>query len=85
MAIAVVVTLFVFPETMNHSCMAATAAQLGQIKALIEMESTVLEADLEALAPGTPLMAKIAGARTAVLGGQKACEYFRVKYCQDFD
>lgn len=54
--------------------MAATAVQLGQIKTLIAMESTVLEANPEDLAPGKPLMEKIAGARAAVLGGQKACK-----------
>lgn len=55
--------------------MAATAAQLGQVKTLIKMESTVLESDPEDLAPGKPLMVKIAGIRAAVLGTQKACRF----------
>lgn len=71
MAIAIVVTIFVFPETMNHACMSATSAQLGQIKALIGLQTEVLESSPENLAPGKPLIGKISGARAAILAGQK--------------
>jgi hypothetical protein len=73
MAIATAVTVFVFPETMNHSCLSSTSAQLGQIKALIAMQATVLDSNPSDLAPGTPLTTKILAMRQAIIGGQKAC------------
>lgn len=75
MGIAIVVTSFVFPETMNHSCLSATSAQLGLIKSLVGMQTTVLESSPSQLAPGTPLMAKILGMRQGMLGAQKACKF----------
>ncbi|KIM71841.1 hypothetical protein PILCRDRAFT_93686 [Piloderma croceum F 1598] len=74
MGIAIVVTFFVFPETMNHSCLSATSAQLGLIKSLVGMQATVLESKPSQLAPGTPLMTKILGLRQGMLGAQKACK-----------
>jgi hypothetical protein len=73
MAIAIVVTFCVFPETMNYSCLSSTSAQLGQIKALIAMQAKVLDAKPEDLSPGTPLRVKILGMRQAIISGQKAC------------
>jgi len=75
MAIATVVTSFVFPETMNHSCLSSTSAQLGLVKSLIAMQTTVLESKPSQLAPGTPLMTKILGLRQGMLGAQKACKF----------
>jgi hypothetical protein len=75
MGIAIVVTSFVFPETMNHSCLSSTSAQLDLIKSLIAMQTTVLESKPSQLAPGTPLMTKILGLRQGMLGAQKACEF----------
>jgi hypothetical protein len=74
LAVAVAVTIFVFPETMNHSCLSSTSAQLGQIKALIAIQSTILESNPDDLAPDTPIRTKIMGMRRAVIMGQKACK-----------
>lgn len=67
-------TILVFPETMNHSCLASTAGQLAQIKALLELQDVVLTSEPDDLAPGAPLSQKIMGMRAAIIGGQKACE-----------
>jgi hypothetical protein len=74
MAIAIAVTIFVFPETMNHSCLSSTSAQLAQIKALIAMQTTILESKPSQLAPGTPIMTKISGMRQTIIVAQKACK-----------
>ena len=74
MAVAIVVTFIVFPETMNHSCLSSTSAQLGQIKALIAIQSTILESNPDDLAPDAPIRTKVLGMRRAVLIGQKACK-----------
>lgn len=70
-AIACVVTIFVFPETMNHSCMSATANQLGAIKALVGMQDVILQSRPEDLRSGSPLIVKLTGARAGVLAAQK--------------
>ncbi|KZP26783.1 hypothetical protein FIBSPDRAFT_731732 [Athelia psychrophila] len=70
--IATVLTLTVFPETMNHSCMQSTVSQFAQIKALVAVQEAVLDAHPEDLGPGKPLLQKIIGMRAAVLAGQKA-------------
>ncbi|KZP19305.1 hypothetical protein FIBSPDRAFT_1045659 [Athelia psychrophila] len=70
--IAVVLTVLVFPETMNHACMKATVSQMAQLQALIAVQEAVLDSRVENLAPGTPLLAQIGGMRSAVLAGQKA-------------
>ena len=70
--IATLLTVFVFPETMNHSCMQSTIGQMAQLKALIALQETVLDSQPEDLGPGKPLMLKIIGMRSALLAGQKA-------------
>jgi len=72
MAIAIVVTCTVFPETMNYSCLSSTSAQLALIKALIAVQDTILESSADDLAPGKPIMDKIRDMRQAIIGGQKA-------------
>ncbi|KAF7972398.1 hypothetical protein HWV62_18046 [Athelia sp. TMB] len=70
--IATLLTVCVFPETMNHSCMQSTIGQMAQLKALIALQETVLDSQPEDLGPGKPLMLKIIGMRSALLAGQKA-------------
>lgn len=69
MAIAIVVNIFVFPETMNHACLEGSIALVGGVKALIDKQTQVLQVDLAELAPGTPLMAGIQGGRSAIIAG----------------
>jgi hypothetical protein len=40
MGIAILTTLFVFPETMSHAAMGTLAAQLARVQTLLEMQDT---------------------------------------------
>ena len=73
-AIAIVLTISVFPETMNHQCMSMMSGQLAKAKGLLMLQDEVLDADVKDLAPGTPLITKIMGARGAFIGAQQQCE-----------
>jgi len=75
MAIALIVTIFVFPQTMNHLCMDMISAQLGRLKALIEIQQEVLDAPPMELAPGTKLINTITAQRAGLVGGQRQCKY----------
>ncbi|KII87451.1 hypothetical protein PLICRDRAFT_163585 [Plicaturopsis crispa FD-325 SS-3] len=73
-AIALVTTTFIFPESMNHVCMRDTSALLEKLRTMLQLQDAVLSADLDGkgtLKPDGALMTKIKGLRAAVIGGQK--------------
>lgn len=65
--IGVILIIFVFPETLNHSYLSTTALILGQIQGLIDMQQEVLDSPLSAFAAPGPVLAKITGARMGIL------------------
>ena len=71
MAVAIFVTIFVFPQTLNHLCMDMISAQLGRVKALVDIQREVLDADPTDLAPGTKLMESVGVQRTQLIVGQR--------------
>jgi hypothetical protein len=75
MAIAILATIFIFPETMNHLCMSMISAQLAKANALILLQDEVLTSDLEGLAPGSPLIAKVNAVRATIIGEQQQREF----------
>jgi hypothetical protein len=74
MAIAILATVFVFPETMNHLCLSIMSGQVAKAKGLMSLQDEVLDADVKDLATGTPLSTKITGGRGAIIGAQQQCE-----------
>ncbi|KAH9919972.1 uncharacterized protein BXZ73DRAFT_52330 [Epithele typhae] len=66
-AIALVLTVFVFPESMNHSYMNAAADLLEKFKTIIAVQDEVLQADPHDVLPGKPLAGKIKGLRAGSL------------------
>jgi hypothetical protein len=75
MAVAILLTICVFPQTMNHLCMDMISTQLGRLKALVEIQQEVLDAAPLDLAPGSTLIGAIMKKRTEVIGGQRQCEW----------
>jgi len=75
MAIALWATIFIFPETMNHSCLTAISDQLGRIKALMVLQDDVLSSAPADLAPGTSLLTRINSARASLIVAQKECKF----------
>ena len=68
-AIGIIVTIFVFPETMNHAMLGSISDLLGKINTFIDLQNSVLESRPEDIAPGTPLLTKLLGTRAAIVGG----------------
>ncbi|KAJ6610792.1 hypothetical protein B0H10DRAFT_2059028 [Mycena sp. CBHHK59/15] len=71
MAIALLTTLFVFPETMSHAIMDKVSAQLARVQTLIEIQDDVLAARPEELTPDALLIRKFKELRAAVIGAQQ--------------
>ncbi|KAJ7463697.1 hypothetical protein FB451DRAFT_1352935 [Mycena latifolia] len=68
MGIALLTTIFVFPETMSHATMDAVAAQLARVQKLIEMQDGVLAAQP---ADRPPLIATFRALRALVITTQQ--------------
>jgi hypothetical protein len=75
MAVAILTTIFVFPETMCHAQMDTLAAQLARVQRLVEMQDDVLTAPPEELAPDAPLIAQFKALRAQVIGTQRQCAF----------
>ncbi|KAJ6538107.1 hypothetical protein B0H19DRAFT_1079182 [Mycena capillaripes] len=71
MAIAIVTTILVFPETMVHALMDTLVEQLARMEKMIEMQDIVLTANAEDLAPESPLITQFKALRARVIGTQQ--------------
>ncbi|KAJ7186248.1 hypothetical protein B0H12DRAFT_1173827 [Mycena haematopus] len=71
MAIAVITTIFVFPETMCHAQMDTLVDQLGRLQTLVEMQDEVLIAKPEDLTQEAPLIARFKTLRALVITTQR--------------
>ncbi|KAF8206811.1 hypothetical protein K438DRAFT_1816457 [Mycena galopus ATCC 62051] len=71
MAIAILTTIFVFPETMCHSFMDTLVGQLSRLQKLVEMQDEVLAAQPEDLTGESPLIAEFTTLRGAVITTQR--------------
>ncbi|KAJ6556814.1 hypothetical protein DFH09DRAFT_987191 [Mycena vulgaris] len=69
--IAILTTIFIFPETMSHSVMDKLAGQLARIQKLVEMQDDVLTARPEDLTPEAPLIVGFKALRALVIGTQQ--------------
>lgn len=80
-AIALVVTILVFPETTNHMCMRQTIKLVDDLKRFMELQNKVLSVSHTELAPESSLLAQVKGMKAAtVMGIQRRmwCSCFRV-------
>ncbi|KAF7348773.1 hypothetical protein MVEN_01396800 [Mycena venus] len=71
MAIVIVTTLLIFPETMSHAAMDTVSGQLGRLVQLIQIQDTVLEARSEELTRDSPLIRKFRALRAQLIGTQQ--------------
>ncbi|KAF5353705.1 hypothetical protein D9758_008696 [Tetrapyrgos nigripes] len=69
-AVGLILTIFVFPESMSHSALRTFSDQLRRAKALIEIQDEVLKSKPEELGRGTVLGMKIEGMRAGLVGVQ---------------
>ncbi|CAL1710858.1 unnamed protein product [Somion occarium] len=67
--LGIIITIFVFPETMNHSLLISHSGLLGQIQSLMDMQQQVLESQPEDLAPNSTLLTKLLGLRSGLIAG----------------
>ena len=67
MAIAIITTTFIFPETLNHAFLVAACDLVGKVKGLLDLQEVVLSSAPEELAPDAPLHAKVMGARAGIV------------------
>jgi hypothetical protein len=72
-AIAVVVTIVVFPQTMNHSCLSATSDLLAKIGELVKIQDVVVDSKPEDLQKGSPLLIDISSKRANIVGSLRQC------------
>ncbi|KAJ7775586.1 hypothetical protein B0H16DRAFT_1713170 [Mycena metata] len=71
MGIAVLTTVFVFPETMSHAMMNKLVQQLARVQKMLEMQDDVFAAPPEALVPTAPLIVQFRALRTLVITTQQ--------------
>ncbi|KAJ6554824.1 hypothetical protein B0H19DRAFT_1263119 [Mycena capillaripes] len=71
MAIVIVTTLLIFPETMSHAALDTVAGQLQRIAQLIQMQDAILGARPEELTRDGALIRKLKALRAKVIGTQQ--------------
>lgn len=73
MGIAIVCTVLIFPETMNHSHLSSICEQLDRVRTLLTVQDEVLQASPADVVKGSPLYTKIVGTRAELIAAQQAC------------
>jgi hypothetical protein len=88
MAIAILTTIFVFPETMNYAHLVGVSDQLGRLRGLMGMWDEVLEGGLfhgEGGEGGDErregLKRRIKEMRAMSIEAQKTCGFFALLFC----
>lgn len=71
MAIVIVTTVLIFPETMSHAALDTVAGQLARVAQLIQMQDAVLEARPKESSRDGTLIQKFKGLRALVIGTQQ--------------
>ena len=75
-AIAVVLIVLVFPESMNHAFLASTSEILGKLQKLVEAQELVLNARPSDLDANSSLIRKVIGARTEIVMLFTKCTFY---------
>ena len=74
-AIAVVVIVLVFPETMNHAFLHTVSELLTHMSTILKMQDDVLSATPGDFAADSPKLAKLRGTRLGMISKQQQREF----------
>ncbi len=66
MAIAIVVTIFVFPQTANHAFLGTVTLLLGQMKVLLDAQEDLLTAVPGSITPENPKFLRLSATRASM-------------------
>jgi len=76
MAIAIVVTVFVFPQTANHAFLGTVTLLLGQMKVLLDAQEDLLTAVPESITPECPKYLLLTATRASMFNIYQRCAFF---------
>jgi hypothetical protein len=77
-AIAVLATIFIFPETVNHAYLTGTAGLLGGLRNMLSLQDEMLDLDLDLLRDETKsggILQKMSKTRIGLIAKMRGCEY----------
>jgi hypothetical protein len=74
-AIAVLASIFIFPQSASHLYLTATSDLLGKLTGLISLHDAMLKSDPDGLQPDSPLLARLNQARIGLLSYHTQREY----------
>jgi Putative ER transporter, 6TM, N-terminal len=73
MAIAIVVTIFVFPRTANHAFLGTVTLLLSQIKLLLDAQEDLLTSVPGSITPGSPKYLQMRSTRISMFTIHQGC------------
>jgi hypothetical protein len=76
MAIAIVVTIFVFPQTANHAFLGIVTLLLGQMKVLLDAQEDLLTAVPGSISPESPKILQLKAIRASMFTIHQKCAFF---------
>ena len=76
MGIAIVVTIFVFPQTANHAFLGTVTLLLGQMKVLVDAQEDLLSAVPESISPESPKILRLRATRASMFTIRQKCAFF---------
>jgi hypothetical protein len=77
-AIAVFVTIFIFPETVNHAYLTGTAGLLGGLRNMLSFQDELLDLEIDSLRDETRnggILQRISKTRIETIVKMQSCEY----------
>lgn len=75
MAIAIVVTIFVFPRTANHAFLGNVALLLSQIKLLLDAQEDLLTSVPGSITPESPKYSQLRATRISMFTIYQGCTF----------
>lgn len=73
MAIAIVVTIFVFPRTAHHAFLGTVTLLLSQMKLLLDAQEDLLTSVPGAITPGSPKFEQLRATRISMFTIHQGC------------
>jgi len=75
-AIAIVVTICVFPQTAHHAFLGTITLLLGQMKVLLDAQEDLLTAAPGSITPGSPKALQLRATRVSMFTIHQGCMFF---------
>lgn len=75
MAIAIVVTIFIFPQTANHAFLGIVTLLLSQTKALLDAQEDLLTTDPGSISPESPKILQLRATRASMFTIHQKCAF----------